>query len=260
MFDLSMIPIAFQTSRGHGTARTPGSLMRGPVASFVMELPSYKVPKWSNIFLQMMQRGRAFVIRAGTVILALTILLWALSYYPRSSTTLADYAARMDQATPQQKSVLQTELDGQLLRDSFLGRFGRTLEPASMYLGWDWKITMAVLASFPAREVLIATLGTIYNLGAESGDSGTLIAKLRHATWDHGPRVGQPVFNIAVAASVMVFFALCCQCMATLATIRRETNSWRWPLFVFAYMTVLAVAGALAVYQVGMKLGLGGWS
>jgi ferrous iron transport protein B len=224
-----------------------------------MELPSYKVPKWSNILLQMMQRGRAFVVRAGTVILALTILLWALSYYPRSDETLADYAARIEQSAPEQQVKLQAELDGQLLRESYLGRFGRMIEPASMHLGWDWKITMAVLASFPAREVIIATLGTIYNLGADgTDDSGTLVAKLRHATWDHGPREGQPVFNIAVAASVMVFFALCCQCMATLATIRRETNSWSWPVFVFAYMTTLAVVGAYAVYQISLGLGLGG--
>lgn len=235
------------------------TVLRGPAASFVMELPSYKVPKWSNILLQMMQRGRAFVVRAGTVILALTILLWALSYYPRSNDTLADYAARIEQSAPEQQVKLQAELDGQLLRESYLGRFGRMIEPASMHLGWDWKITMAVLASFPAREVIIATLGTIYNLGADGrDDSGTLVAKLRHATWDHGPREGQPVFNIAVAASVMVFFALCCQCMATLATIRRETNSWSWPVFVFAYMTTLAVVGAYAVYQISLGLGLGG--
>jgi ferrous iron transport protein B len=235
------------------------TVLRGPAASFVMELPSYKIPKWSNIWLQMMQRGRAFVVRAGTVILALTIVLWALSYYPRSEATLSEYADRMSEAAPAQRARLEAELDGALLRESFLGRFGRMLEPASMHLGWDWKITMAVLASFPAREVLIATLGTIYNLGPDSIEKeGTLVQKLRHATWDHGPRTGQPVFNIAVAASVMVFFALCCQCMATLATIRRETNSWRWPVFVFSYMTAIAVLGAYVTYHLGLQLGLGG--
>jgi len=237
------------------------TVLRGPAASFIMELPSYKTPNWPNIFLQMMQRGRAFVVRAGTVILALTILLWALGYYPRSADTVADFTSRIQQSAPAEQAMLKAELDGELLRNSYLGRFGRMLEPVSMHLGWDWKITMAVLASFPAREVLIATLGTIYNLGPEAADdAGTLVTKLRNATWDHGPQAGRPVFNIAVAASVMVFFALCCQCMATLAIIRRETNSWRWPLFVFAYMTLLAVAGAYAVYQVGLSIGLGGWA
>jgi ferrous iron transport protein B len=235
------------------------TVLRGPAASFVMELPSYKVPKWSNIWLEMTQRGRAFVVRAGTVILALTIVLWALSYYPRSRATIEQYSVQLRGAAPADRVRLQAELDGALLRESFLGRFGRMLEPASIHLGWDWKITMAVLASFPAREVLIATLGTIYNLGPDgTQDEGTLVHKLRHATWDQGPRAGSPVFNVAVAASVMVFFALCCQCMATLATIRRETNSWSWPAFVFAYMTFIAVLGAYLVYHAGLSLGLGG--
>jgi ferrous iron transport protein B len=235
------------------------TVLKGPTASFVMELPSYKIPKWSNVFIQMYQRGRAFVTRAGTVILALAIVIWALSYYPRSSETTASYDARMAAAqTEPEKLELQRELDGELLRNSYLGQFGRLLEPASIHLGWDWKITMAAVAAFPAREVIIATMGTIYNLGAEGvEDETTLINKMRSARWDHGPLQGQPVFNIPVAASIMVFFALCCQCMATLATIRRETNSWRWPVFVFTYMTVLAIAGAYAVYHLGLSMGLG---
>jgi len=235
------------------------TLMKGPTASFVMELPSYKIPAWSNVFIQMYQRGRAFVLRAGTVILALTVVIWALSYYPRSLDLQAQYHAQMEQAdTPAARNELARELEGERLRNSYLGNFGRALEPLSMHLGWDWKITMAAVAAFPAREVVISTLGTIYNLGAEGADAeGHLIDKMRAAKWDHGPLKGQPVFNIPVAASMMVFFALCCQCMATLATIRRETNSWRWPIFVFSYMTVLAVAGAYAAYHIAMAMGLG---
>lgn len=228
------------------------TVLRGPVASFVMELPSYKWPTWSNVFMQMWQRGVAFVTRAGTVIMALTILLWALSYYPRPSTT-------PDPGSAVSAGEVQTPSQSELLSNSYLGRMGRFLEPASIHLGWDWKLTMAVIAAFPAREVVIATLGTIYNLGDDNRDGeGTLISKLRKARWDHGRLAGQPVFNLPVAASILIFFALCSQCMATLATIRRETNSWRWPSFVFVYMTTLALAGAYFVYQGGMALGWGG--
>lgn len=236
------------------------SVLRGPTASFVMELPSYKVPKWSNVFLQMYHRGRAFVVRAGTVILALTVVIWGLSYYPRSEQSAAALQSRLDSApTEAARTQLTRDYEAEQLQNSYLGRAGRLLEPVSMYLGWDWKITVAAVAAFPAREVVISTLGTLYNLGAEGADDDTpLIDKLRDAKWDHGPLQGQPVFTVPVAASIMVFFALCCQCMATLATIRRETNSWRWPIFVFSYMTALALAGSLLVYQAGVALGLGG--
>jgi ferrous iron transport protein B len=117
-------------------------------------------------------------------------------------------------------------------------------------LGWDWRIGCAVIASFPAREIVISTLGVVYRLGAEE-DESSLRETLRSATW---PGTDRPVFNTPVALSIMVFFALCAQCAATLAVIRRETNSWRWPAFTFAYMTTLAYLGALATYQIGMLL------
>lgn len=236
------------------------TLFKGPMTSFVMELPSYNMPKWSNVFMQMWQQGVAFLARAGTIIMALAIVLWALSYYPHSASVDADYARQIEQATgPDQIAELENMRASDHLASSYLGRTGRMLEPLTMHLGWDWKITMAVIAAFPAREVIISTLGIIYNLG-ESGadDQGTLVSKLRNARWDHGPRTGEPVYNIAVAASVMVFFALCCQCMATLATIRRETNTWKWPVFAFVYMSVLAVVGSYVVYQVGLVTGFGG--
>jgi ferrous iron transport protein B len=202
--------------------------------------------------MQMWQRGVAFVTRAGTVILALTVVLWALSYYPRP-------AASPNTTGAAPAAEVQTPSQSEMLSNSYLGRMGRFLEPASIHLGWDWKLTMAVIAAFPAREVVIATLGTIYNLGDDDPDAeSTLIAKLRKARWEYGRLAGQPVFNLPVAASILVFFALCSQCVATLATIRRETNSWRWPSFVFVYMTALALAGAYLVYQGGMALGLGG--
>ena len=139
-------------------------------------------------------------------------------------------------------------LSGRLIEQSFLGRAGQAIEPLVRPLGWDWKIGVGVIASFPAREVIIATLGTIYSLGGdvEADDEG-LHAAIARSRWPDG----RPVYTLPVALSIMVFFALCAQCAATLMVIKRETNSWRWPLFTFAYMTTLAYVGALITYQVG---------
>ena len=140
---------------------------------------------------------------------------------------------------------------GAYLRASFLGRAGHWIEPVVRPLGWDWRIGTAAIASFPAREVVIATMGTIYNLGSGVDEESTSLRdKLHAATWPDG----RPVFNLAVALSIMVFFALCCQCVSTLAVIRRETRSWRWPIAAFSYMTGLAYLGAMLTYQITIRL------
>jgi ferrous iron transport protein B len=142
-------------------------------------------------------------------------------------------------------------------RQSYLARFGRLIEPVFRPLGWDWRIGSAVIASFPAREIVVATLGVVFNAGGEADtkaqdDAPRLSAHLRAATWEDS---GKPLFGVPVALSILVFYALCAQCTATLAAIRRETNSWRWPAFAFAYMTSLAYLAALVTYQVGTWLG-----
>ena len=143
----------------------------------------------------------------------------------------------------------QNHVSGQLIENSYLGKAGHLIEPAVRPLGWDWKIGVGVIASFPAREVIISTLGTIYSLGGDvDEESEGLIGSIRSATWPDGRKV----FNIPVAISIMVFFALCAQCAATLMVMRRETNSWVWPIVSFTYMTTLAYLGALVSYQVGM--------
>jgi ferrous iron transport protein B len=148
------------------------------------------------------------------------------------------------------------ELQGEWKRQSILGRVGHWIEPAVEPLGWHWRIGMAALASFPAREVVVGTLGIIYDVGkVEEEEVDSLREKLQSATWERGPKRGQLVFTIPVALSLMVFFALCCQCASTLAVIRRETNSWRWPAFTFFYMTGLAYIGALLTYQIGTWIG-----
>jgi ferrous iron transport protein B len=249
------------------------TLLRGPTPPFVMELPSYKRPSPRIVLQRMLDRGWSFVYRAGTLILAVSILVWAASYYPHNAPVAEDTLAperdalaahlsdsALDAAQRSQTQQRINELDGQIAaayqRESFLGRLGRWIEPVVRPLGWDWRIGCAAIASFPAREVVMGALGVIYNLGreldvAEHTDQDRLAAGMRAARWDD---TGEPVYNIPVALSIMVFFALCAQCASTLVIIRRETNSWRWPAFTFAYMTALAYVGALVTYQIGMRL------
>ena len=245
------------------------TVFRGPTPPFVMELPAYKWPSPRVVLFRMLDRGWAFVRRAGSVIVAVSVVMWALLYYPKLP---AEQAARFDAErdrlardaetaeTPEARLViaeairsLEDQADGLQKRRSLLGRAGRLIEPAVRPLGWDWRIGAAAIASFPAREVVVATLGVIFDVGEEVDDTagtGRLRSALRGSTWPDGRRL----FNIPVALSIMVFFALCAQCVSTLAVIRRETNSWLWPLFSFGYMTALAYLAALATYQIGMLI------
>jgi ferrous iron transport protein B len=269
------------------------TILRGEPAPFVLELPEYKWPSPWVVLERVYQSCKAFVIRAGTLIFSASILIWAAGYFPadhseqfelqsRIETLEADLAARQlaastqDPAGPetpegdasapggeaaaetaalqaqlQQLRVTRAKVSSELLADSILGRSGKLVEPLVRPLGWDWKIGVGAIASFPAREVIIATLGTIYSLeGDVDEESESLIDRLRAAKWPDG----RPVYTLPVALSIMVFFALCAQCVSTLLVIKRETNSWRWPVFSFVYMTVLAYLGALVVYQVGSRV------
>jgi ferrous iron transport protein B len=185
----------------------------------------------------------SFLKNAGTLIMAVSIVVWALGSYPQLELP-ADEAA--DAAV----------VKGEALRQSFLGRAGHFIEPVVKPLGWDWRLGCAAVASFPAREVVLGTLGVIYNLGdvdpGEEEGASLLIRQLRAATWDGSDR---KVFTLPVALSIMVFFALCAQCASTLVVIGKETGSWVWPLVTFGYMTGLAWLGAFVTYQAGTALG-----
>ncbi|MCP4250137.1 MAG: ferrous iron transport protein B [bacterium] len=240
------IPVGLLTKRLTG---------RGEERCFLIELPSYKWPSPRNVLYRMYASGKEFVVRAGTIILATSIVIWALAYYPRPASIATEYETqRTDsraQLTGDQLDASLAALDqaqaGAYLRQSALAHLGKVLEPVVEPLGWDWKIGTAVLASFPAREVVISTMGTIYNLGDETDEeSSGLRSALRAATWPDGRKV----YTLPVALSIMVFFALCCQCVSTLAIMRKETNSWRWPVMAFAYMTCLGYFGAWATYRV----------
>jgi ferrous iron transport protein B len=237
------------------------TLLRGETPAFVMEMPLYKRPELKTVVRRVCDSGWAFVRRAGTIILATMVLVWALLYFPYRDANGLKYDDRIaavkdtvegEEAQKDAVNAIQAEWK----RDSLLGRSGRAIEPAVKPLGWDWRIAVATLASFPAREVVVGTLGIVYQVGKVESDNAEdvteLGTRLKAATWDGSER---KVFTVPVALSLMVFFALCCQCASTLAVIRRETRSWAWPAFTFAYMTVLAYVAALVTYQVGTLIG-----
>ncbi len=237
------------------------TFFKGETPPFVMELPPYKWPSPRIVFDRVYDRAKAFVVRAGTLIFSVTVLVWALSYFPSDHSELHNLSIQMEtievtapaeQETLDQLSDQHNLLAGKLIRESYLGRMGVAIEPVVKPLGWDWRIGIGALASFPAREVVIATLGTIFSLGGDTDEENPgLRSTLAAATWPDG----RPLFTVPVALSIMVFFALCAQCGATLMVIRRETNSWRWPIFTFTYMTVLAYVAAFLTYQIGTAIG-----
>jgi ferrous iron transport protein B len=254
------------------------TLLRGETPVFVMEMPLYKVPSPRLVLRRMFDSGWAFLRRAGTLILASMVVVWALLYFPRTEPDGGAYDVHLAQLQSELDTLKENKeknadaiegkeqeinaLAAAWKQQSYLGRMGKAIEPAVRPLGWDWKIGVAALASFPAREVVIGTLGIIYSEGEQDSDKIReadnvaelpLAQAMQKERWEDDP--SRPVFTIPTVLSLMVFFALCCQCASTLAVIKRETRSWRWPAFTFTYMTVLAYVGALVVYQVGRMLG-----
>jgi len=235
--------------------------LRGPRPLYVMELPPYRVPSWRSVILTVRDRAGLFVQKAGTVILAVSIVLWFLASYPKNAEVkpLEKRLEAVEHAAPTkarnvEAAQIQNQIAGVSLRDSFAGRAGRLIEPAIAPLGFDWKIGIALLSSFAAREVMVSTMATVHNLGDADQTSVSLREKLRHA---ENPRTGERAYSPLMAVSLMVFFVLACQCMSTVAVVRRETNSWRWPIFMVLMMNALAWIASFAVFQGGKALGLG---
>jgi ferrous iron transport protein B len=251
------------------------TLFHGPPQPFVMELPGWRWPQAAVVLERAREAAWSFLVNAGTLILAVSVVVWALANYPQNDDRIAadvaaerdSIAARLaDPATPEaDREELTAELTlletpeglavarkGAIQRHSILGRAGRFVEPIVKPLGWDWRLGCAAIASFPAREVVLGTLAVLYNMPPGEDDGTALERRLKAARWDGTDR---PVFTLPVALSVMVFFALCAQCASTLVVIGRETNSWIWPAVTFTYMTVLAWLAACATYQVGTWLG-----
>ena len=226
--------------------------LRGPKPPFALMLPEFRRPNLRTVLIQLLGRAKVFLYRAGTVIFTVAVIVWALSYFPRS-TEIQPYVAAQQAAAAARLSgadleAANAQIEHQAaalqLEQSYLGRAGKIVEPVFRPLGWDWKVSAAVIAGFPAREVVIAVLGTVYAVGDEA-DESTLSARLQAATWPDG----SPVFTLPMVIGLLIFYACCLQCAATLAVIRRETNTWRWPIFAWVYMTALGYVGALLAFQ-----------
>ncbi|MBK7393129.1 MAG: ferrous iron transport protein B [Chloracidobacterium sp.] len=229
------------------------TVLKAPPPPFLMELPPYRLPNLRTVLQNMITRAWLFLKRAGTVILAISIILWALMYFPRSSQEPVASSQIIEIAGNEQPSTKTIQLpESEQLKYSYAGKLGHAIEPVIRPLGFDWKIGVALIASFAAREVLVSTLSIIYNVGKEENEeSETLISAVRDAKTDDG----KPAWTPLTALTLMVFFVLAMQCMSTIAVVRRETNSWSWPLFMTAYMTALAYIAALITYQGGKALG-----
>ena len=208
------------------------TLLKGETPMLLLELPPYRAPSMKSVVLHMWQRGSIFLRRAGTVILALSIVLWALATFPK----------------PQNPDATRAEA----LSQSVVGHIGHAIEPVIKPLGYDWKIGIGLVASFAAREVFVGTMAIIHNIADSDDDTSTLRAAVRADRWPDGRKVFTPL----VCVGLMVFYVLALQCLSTVAIVRRETNGWRWPLFQLGYMTALAYAGALVVYQGGRLSGI----
>ena len=235
-------------------------VLKTGTSPFILEMPEYHLPHWPNVWRRVYDAAKDFLRRVGGVIFALSIVIWALAYFPHSKTTLekeaAAYAAQTGISkevvltTPSDHPEFQNTLRAAYLRDSFLGIFGRAVEPVFRPLGFDWKISVGILAAFPAREVFISTLGIIYSVTDAEDDPTALGKKLTGEKRSDGT----PVYSSLLAVTIMVFFALCAQCMSTLATIRRELMSTRWAVIVFFTLTGLAYLAGLLVSQVGSRI------
>jgi ferrous iron transport protein B len=230
---------------GLGTAMLlKSSALKGPKPHFMLALPEFRTPNLQTVAIKLFDRGRIFLKRAGTVIFFVAILVWILAYFPRMDS--ADYHPDPVVTESLDQTYIDNSRSAAQMEQSWLGRIGRTIEPVFKPLGWDWRVSSAVVAGFPAREVVVAVMGTIYAVGSDADDQ-KLSEKLRSARWPDG----RPIFTLPMVLGLLVFYAWCLQCAATLATIRRETNSWRWPIFAWFYMTGIGYAGALVIYQLG---------
>ena len=225
------------------------TILPGESRALVIELPNYRLPSLKGALLEVLSQAWIFIKTAGTTILVISIVLWFLATYPK--TELADLPKVTQTELAQlDEEAAEVELTRLQLERSFAGRLGRTIEPVFKPLGFDWKISVGVISSFAAREVVVSTLSILYGLG-EEGDETSLMAALESAT----DSAGMPVFTTATCLSLLVFYVLAMQCLPTQAVTKSETGTWRWPIFQLVYMSVLAYVSALIVYQVASAMG-----
>ncbi|GAB3270369.1 ferrous iron transport protein B [Larkinella harenae] len=214
---------------------------------FVMELPTYKWPRWNHVGITVWDSVKSFVWQAGRVIMAISIVLWVLaSYGPGDSMEQAENQVRQEMAN-QPSEEIENRVSSEKLEASYAGRFGKILEPAIKPLGYDWKIGIALISSFAAREVFVGTIATIYSIGSADGENDSTIREKLAS--EVNPETGGPMYTPAVAYSLLIFYVFAMMCMSTIATVYRETKGWKWPMIQLAYMSVLAYGSAFLVYQ-----------
>ncbi|MCA9050581.1 MAG: ferrous iron transporter B, partial [Planctomycetaceae bacterium] len=233
------------------------TLLKGDTVQLVIELPAYRVPAVANAVTNVADRATVFVRQAGSVILLISVVLWALATYPQMSESAIaakttevrqalNIAADSETLSVDDQSVIDRRLAQEQLAGSFAGRIGRLVEPVFRPLGFDWKINVGVITSFAAREVVVSTLAIVYGIGEEGAEErATLVQTLKRQKRTDGT----PVFSVATSFSLLVFFVLAMQCLPTQAVTRRETGSWKWAVLQLIYMTLLAYAASCLTYQ-----------
>ncbi|HUT02716.1 MAG TPA: ferrous iron transport protein B [bacterium] len=237
-------------------------LLRGPTSPFVMELPPYRMPTLRGALLHTWERGWLYIKKAGTVVLMGSVAIWFISSFPSPPEYSKDYEALMEQAgqrlgegeaADETVEQLEAEMQAEKLAKSYAGTLGKAIEPLIKPLGFDWRIGVGLFGGFVAKEIVVSTLGTLYSISDADEESQSLREQVQNAMWPDGRKVYSPL----VAFALMVFCLLYVPCLVTLAVIRKETNSWRWPLFTAAYTTAVAWVASFIVYQVGSVFGVG---
>jgi ferrous iron transport protein B len=215
---------------------------------FIMEIPIYRLPRWKNVGFSMYERSKTFVVQAGKVIIAVSVILWVLaSYGPGDRFKQIDLKyAKPEMSKQYPPDELKRIKNSEKLENSYAGVLGHFIEPVIKPLGFDWKIGIALITSFAAREVFVGTMATIYSVDGDAERIEPVQQKMKAAI---DPSTGQPEFSLAVAFSLMMFYAFAMQCASTVAVVYRETKSWRWPAIQFAYMTVLAYAASFIAFH-----------
>jgi ferrous iron transport protein B len=216
---------------------------------FILELPTYREPRWKNVLVTMVEKAKVFVVDAGKIIIVISLIIWFTSNYgpaERMERITQNYKQALAQAPSEEHPQLEKNFAAQKLANSYAGIMGKAIEPAIAPLGYDWKIGIALITSFAAREVFVGTMATLYS--ADEEDGAGLREKMQAATTENGT----PVYTLPTALSLMVFYALAMQCMSTLAIVKRETKTWKWPLIQLVGMTVIAYLASWLTYTVAL--------
>tara|TARA_B100001778_G_C18595116_1_gene634289 strand:+ start:334 stop:1317 length:984 start_codon:yes stop_codon:yes gene_type:complete len=213
---------------------------------FIVELPDYKMPLLKNIIFNVIEKVKSFVVEAGKIILSISIILWGLaSYGPGKNIENAEQIVKLNPKSSEwSKQKLEYEIGSFKLEHSYIGIMGKSITPIISPLGYDWKIGIALITSFAAREVFVGTLATIYSVGQDN--DLTIKEKMRSETKLNG----KPMFDFPTGISLLLFYAFAMQCMSTLAVVRKETNSWKWPIVQLSFMTIIAYLASLTAYQI----------